>query len=321
MTNVDFADHHCSCYGLHIRSQIALPEIDDTSASDAPGLPHVAVRRGNVPDAQRDGGAGDGLWVDDGRVSFDIAGVARYLVRDGCEIVVDPAPGASLRDIRLYLLGSAFGILCHQRGLMPLHANAIVVQGEAVAFAGVTGAGKSTLAAYFQSCGHQLLCDDVCVVSFDESGRPLAWPGPPRLKLWRDALAAFGHDGERLERVVERRDKFHLPFSRSIGHAPFPLRRLYVLRTNETQAESSFSRLRGASAIEAIAAQTYRSRFLGRMGLQMRHLRQSAALAKHSEIYVASRPWGFGVFAREAERILRHAEDRRRDSAPSSDFS
>ena len=86
-------------------------------------------------------------------------------------------------------------------------------------------------------------------------------------------------------------------------------------------SEPGFVRLRGASAIEAIAAQTYRGRYLGRMGLQTRHLQQSAALAKHSEIYVASRSWGFEVFAREAERILRHAEDRRRDSAPSFDFS
>lgn len=301
-------DRVYACFGLSIRSQIPLPEIEESPEPDG-RLSPVVIRVGDFSE----GGEGEGtegalVQASDRSVSFSVADVARYHIANGSEIVVSPAPGASMRDVRVFLLGTALGILCHQRGLMPLHANAIVVRGEAVAFAGPTGAGKSTLAAYFQSCGHQLLCDDVCVVSFDENGQALAWPGPPRLKLWRDAVAAFGHDGERLERVFERHDKFHLPFSRGIGQAPFPLRRLYVLQRHEAGSGACFFRLRGASAIEALAAQTYRSRFLDRMGLRARHLRQSAALAGHAEVYVASRNWGFGVFEREAERLLRHAE-------------
>jgi hypothetical protein len=137
--------------------------------------------------------------------------------------------------------------------------------------------------------------------------------------LWRDAAASFGHDGDRLERVVDGRDKFHIPFARSIGNAPFPLRRLYVLQATETDSQASVARLRGASAVEAVAAQTYRSRFLDRMGLRTRHLQRSVALATHAEIYAARRNWGFGVFAREAEHILRHAQERRSGRGPSPD--
>ena len=43
------------------------------------------------------------------------------------------APGASSRNVRVFLLGSAFGALLHQRGLLPLHANAVEVDGRAVA--------------------------------------------------------------------------------------------------------------------------------------------------------------------------------------------
>ncbi|ATQ69605.1 hypothetical protein CQW49_18235 [Methylosinus trichosporium OB3b] len=318
MTDANCAEHHCSCFGLHIRSQIALPEIDECPPHRQPSLPLVAVRRGDLGELEpyfREGS--DRLHVEDSGVAFSVAGVARYLVKDGREIVVDAIPGASPRSIRLFLLGSAFGILCHQRGLTPLHANAIVLQGEAVAFAGPTGAGKSTLAAYFLSRGCHLLCDDVCVVSFDRDGAPLAWPGPPRLKLWRDAVASLGHDDESLERVVEGHHKFHMPFSRGLGDGPFPLRRLYVLGAAPAQSDTSFRRLRGVDAIDAIFAQTYRNRFLGRMGLRARHLQLSAAIARRTEIFVASRQWGFGVFEREAERILQHAGRRQSGLTPS----
>jgi len=310
-------DHVYACFGLNIRSQIALPEIQDAAEPDG-RLSRVVVRLGEAaPRTGGEGGAAPRFEVSDLGVIFSVPDVAQYHVANGNEIVVTPAPGAAMRDVRLYLLGSAFGLLCHQRGLMPLHANAIVMDGEAVAFAGTSGAGKSTLAAYFQRSGQQLLCDDICVLSFDADGRPLAWPGPPSLKLWADAASAFGHDGDRLERVGARWDKFHVPFSRDIGSAPFPLRRLYILGKQEAEA-AEFVRLRGASAIEAIAAQTYRSPFIGPMGLRTRHLRQSVALAKGAEVYVAGREWGFDVFEREADRLLRHAALPRTGAEPVS---
>ena len=78
-----------------------------------------------------------------------ISRVARYLVSDGNEIIVDPEPDADLSAIRLFLFGSAFGALLHQRGILPLHGSAIVTSRGAVVFAGVSGSGKSALACAF----------------------------------------------------------------------------------------------------------------------------------------------------------------------------
>src|SRR5258708_9269606 len=98
------------------------------------------------------------------------------------------------------------GAIFHQRGLLPLHANAIEVGGQAVAFVGPSGAGKSTLAAYFRDRGYRVLCDDVCVVSFGSDGEPLAWPGIPRIKLSGRALAALVRRVCDLERVFDCAD-------------------------------------------------------------------------------------------------------------------
>jgi hypothetical protein len=178
-----------SCFGLHIRSEMTLPELGSRyQDAEAAAGPAIDIKLGPVPlelpDSHRNLRS---MQVADGTVQLNVHDVARYRIRDGREITVEPEPDSTQRNVRLFLLGSAIGVLCHQRGLLPLHANAIVANGSAVAFVGGSGAGKSTLAAHFSRAGYQVLCDDICVVSCDESGRPFAWPGLPRLKLWQEA--------------------------------------------------------------------------------------------------------------------------------------
>jgi len=218
-----------SCFGFRLRSEIALDEI---GRADDPrdARPIVDIRFGPVPERLEGGGetvAGLQAAGDDALLTVTETG--RYLVRAGREIIVDPFPGASERNLRLFVLGSALGILCHQRGLLPLHANAIVVGGNAYAFAGRSGAGKSTLAAYFAHAGYRVLCDDVCVLSPDDPEGPVAWPGLPRLKLWGDASRAFGHEHGELDRVVDGMDKFHVQLPAQQDVRPVPFRRLYLL--------------------------------------------------------------------------------------------
>src|SRR5690606_16057916 len=221
-------------------------------------------------------------------------------------IVVEPAPHASERNVRLFLLGSALGILCHQRGLMPLHANAAVAGGGAFAFAGHSGAGKSTLAAHFSRAGYPVLCDDVCVISLAPDGTPLAWPGLPRLKLWGDAVQAFGHGGAALERAVDGFDKYHVPLPAGIEARPVPLRRLYVLTRATGGGAGGLRRLRGHGAMRAAIGQTYRGIYLRPLGLSTQNFRHAAALLARAEAWEARRAWGYAVFEREAARIERH---------------
>jgi len=295
-----------SCFDFRLRSEIALSEL--IAADDpADARPIVTIRLGSVPEALP--GATEtlaGLQVAGDDVLHAVAGIARYLVRGGREIVVEPVAGSSERMVRLFLLGSTLGILCHQRGLLPLHANAIVAGDGAYAFAGHSGAGKSTLAAYFGRAGYEILCDDVCVIGFDEAGSPVAWPGLPRLKLWGDASAAFGHDSATLERAIEGMDKYHVPLTSPSDVRPIPFRRLYLLGRTDAGEPGAIVRLHGAQAMEAVMAQTYRGAFLRPMGLAARHFLQCSALAGQAEVYAASRIWGYDVFDREAGRLARH---------------
>ena len=111
----------------------------------------------------------------------------------------------------LYLLGSARGALLHQRGLLPLHANAVVLAGRAIAFCGHSGAGKSTIAAWFHDRGDPILADDICAVDGAATGEIIAYPGVPRLRLWRDALEKGGREASGYRRSFDSLDKWDVP--------------------------------------------------------------------------------------------------------------
>src|SRR6478609_1348845 len=105
-----------SCFDFCLSSEIELIELAQADAGDA--RPVVDIRLGSVPEALAGAEpARFGIQSLGDEVLLSVTGNARYLVRGGREIIVDPAPAGSERNVRLFLLGSALGILCHQRGL------------------------------------------------------------------------------------------------------------------------------------------------------------------------------------------------------------
>src|SRR5262245_4187680 len=164
---------------------------------------------------------------------FSIPEVGRYKVIEGREIVVMPAPGVGARELRLYLLGPAWVLLCYQLDLLLLHASAVQSGDSAVAFCGPSGAGKSTMATTLACRGYPLISDDLSRVDIGAGQVPLIWPTAARLKLWRDALDALGWPVDGLERDHYRMDKFHVPWPRDGMSQPVPLRAVYVLEWGE----------------------------------------------------------------------------------------
>ena len=93
-------------------------------------------------------------------------------------------------DAAGYLLGGVLAFVVRLRGRVPLHASAVVIEDQAVLFAGDAGAGKSSLAAAFAILGYPILSDDVVVM--DDSGDGVrAHPSHPRLSIWPDAASSL----------------------------------------------------------------------------------------------------------------------------------
>lgn len=191
-----------------------------------------------------------------------IEDVADFEIRDGRQIRVWPAAEAKQKDIEIFLFGPAWATLCHQRGMLPLHASAVVTGGGITAFVGHSGAGKSTTAALLNSLGYELISDDVLPVSFDQNSVPGAWPYLRRLKLRHDSITQLAFTPT--EVVSEDRDKHrYFVHPKHTGDAKWRrLERLYVLGNEVTDSHVPIEQITGAQAVCALVNQTYHFNFI-----------------------------------------------------------
>jgi hypothetical protein len=273
-------------YGLGIRSALPLPELIAGEVA-----PDVNVRIGTVPrmsvPVDTDGGC---FWTAAQEVGRFLDGIGTFLVRGGREIVVDPAPGVEERVLRLYILGTAFALLLHQRGQFVLHASAIESAGGAVVFAGGSGWGKSTLAAALHTRGCGLLTDDVTAIALDPEC-PTVLPGFPQLKLWPESVTLLGEAPEKLPRLHPHFEKRAHRVARGSSQQPLPLRRIYILAEGETPTIES---LQPHNALLELVCHWYGSRFGDRLlqtvDAAALHFRQCATIANRVPVHRLRRP-------------------------------
>jgi hypothetical protein len=303
-------------FGLDLRSEIDLAGLAPLVACTTPD---VEIVIGPVPAEEH----APGYCVTAEGTLLTVPKVGRYLIRDGRKVVIEPADGASERNLRLFLLGSAFGALLHQRGLLPLHANAIDIGGRAVAFSGHSGAGKSTIAAWFHDRGYPILADDVCVIGLDASGRALAYPGIPRLRLWREALEASGRSHGEFERSFDDLDKYDVPTrAAEMPREPLPLSAIYLLRkAEEGSAKPQIRPLTGVRAVDTLVSNTYRGGYLKTIGQIAPHLATCVSVARAVPVFDAVRRWGFDRFDAEAQLLMAHVHARLDGETPARDGS
>jgi hypothetical protein len=274
-----------SVYGLNVESLIPLPELPPGT-----GRPDVIIRYGSVPTSIQ-GAVAIGAFYQGapGRFLLLVEGVARYLVIDGKQILIEREPGSTDEEVGLFLLGCAFAPLLQQQGLLPLHCSGIVADGSCVAFVGPSGTGKSTLAGAFLKRGYRILTDDICVVSLDSHGSPLAYPGYPQLKLWGDSVGKLEENLESLTRIRPGINKFRRPIGEEFYEDPLPMARLYVLGVSDV-CRIVVAPMRGADKLLAIIGNTYHLGFLDCLGKRPEHFRQCHALAEKLTLRKVTRP-------------------------------
>jgi hypothetical protein len=83
---------------------------------------------------------------------------------DLTQVVVRRDPAGRVELLPILMAGTVSAFLLALRGHTVLHASAVSIGGEALAFVGQSGRGKSTLAALLCLDGAELITDDVLVV-------------------------------------------------------------------------------------------------------------------------------------------------------------
>ena len=242
-------------HGLAVSSAVTLPEpiveggapdltvtVGEPCAADIAPADRVLLHtRGEqvLYDAARR----DDRWVvrAPGVASFDV-GV------DDIVMHADPAlddPGV----LSLLLAGTGLAFFLMIRGELCLHASAIEVDGGCVAFAGLSGRGKTTLAALACAAGYPLFGDDLLRARIDD-GVAYAYRGSSEIRL-RPSVAALAETigGERRVTIDERTS---VRADRSTKDE-LPLLAIVLPRPDRDIAKARARRLRGVEAFSGIA--------------------------------------------------------------------
>jgi hypothetical protein len=160
---------------IHLSSKYvtSLPSADSNNSFKSTSINNSDNRRYWI-DWTEDLGAwisSDGSWVE-------------IVIKEFCQ--EDQISGSLTLGFTSVITGACLNL----KNQVALHANAISLQGTAVALVGYSGLGKSTLSAYCTSQGAGFITDDVLIVNRD----CLVYPGNPRIKLYPHTGKNLGLD-------------------------------------------------------------------------------------------------------------------------------
>jgi hypothetical protein len=296
--------HFYCVSGLSVGSEIVLPGLIAMAADSAP--PDVTIRRQPVPAALENAGALGPTWqMADGRFLLRIPDVARFLLSHGRDIAFELESGADAADIPIFILGTVFGILLHQRDQIVLHAGAVRVNGKAVLFCGPSGAGKSTLAAALAQRGFPLVTDDICAITVNGAGTPMVHPDGRQLKLWAQAIEQLDLAENRGERVRSRLEKFYVAPGEAFSE-PLPLGAVYALRDARPPQAAGIERPNVVDAALILRRNAYRPLLVNRMGQKENYFRAATTIANIAGIFHLTRPLDFKAMPEVISWLERH---------------
>jgi hypothetical protein len=268
-------------FGLIINSTFPINEFIVSE-----GIPDVKIKTGSVPE-QLNHVAKKGVKYQATKNEFllEVDTIARYYVKDGCEITIEPLKSKVDNEIRLFLLGSVLGALFLQRGLLPIHGSSIKFGNTACVFSGISGVGKSSLAACFVKKGFSFLADDISVVD----NNLMVIPSFPNIKLWKDVLNKLEINEASLNKIRPELKKYQLPLEDKYFKEPLPLDKFFIISTKNTPG-FEYAEIKGLQKFDAVKSNTYRFRFVEGLQQQQDHFLLLNKLLPNIKVYMISRP-------------------------------
>lgn len=202
----------------------------------------------------------DSIWqLNQYEFAMQIEGVASFYVCNGREVEYAPVDGATRESIELFLNGSVYGAILHQRNILPLHGSSFLRNGQSIILCGGSGAGKSSLTASFCMNGAKFLTDDVTPIVFP-GGKPGIMPLSDRIKLWGDSLQQLNQNKNDLTAIHPGEDKFYFPMETSL-QGNYPLHKVFIIEPAEmTTVETKV--LTGIESFTALRNEVYRWEYL-----------------------------------------------------------
>ncbi len=286
-------------YGLNLESDFPFQELPPIHAQPA----DVIIKRVSMGVPQQGGELASYFPIDAETIYVHQNEVATIKVCSGRELLVDPHPDAAASVVRHFILHQGFSILLWQLGRVPLHASAVVKDGQAYAFMGDSGAGKSTLCASLHLAGCTLGSDDIVSLECgDGNSGPLFQPSFPQLKLVQDSPVSIKADTHTHALADNELEKQVWNAHRNFSHEKAPLKGIFSLKFG---SQLGIYKLPPQQCFGFLNQNTYGSSILPAVGWQERHLRQCAEIIRRVPIYVLVRPKDFTLQPQVIELLFK----------------
>ena len=190
---------------------------------------------------------------------LDVKGVACFNVQNGNKIVISPYEGADEASIRLFLNGSVFGALLHQKGILPLHGCSFRYQDRGIVICGNSGVGKSSVTTAFCQNGADFITDDITPLQINETETVIK-PIKTQIKLWDDSIKKLQIENTDLKKIRPALEKFYLPSPEPVKDKQ-QLNHLFILRKHN-KSKFITEELNGIDKYNALRKQIYRKLYL-----------------------------------------------------------
>jgi hypothetical protein len=240
---------------------------------------------------------------------------AGYLVRfpdfadfaietSGWTVVCTPVPETDQDWIDHLFRNQIAPLIAGSKGEMVLHASSVAGPEGALAFAGPTGRGKSTLAAAFAHAGFGFVSDDGLILA-NAGPAMLAMPGRPLFRLRRDSEEAF--TGRLLSGTLDPGgDKRPVASGPALPYHPdpVPLAAIFLLSDNAVPC-AAIDRLTPAAALSDLLRHSFILDVEDKPRLHQKFERL-AQLAESIPCFALAYPRRYDALPQVIEAILGH---------------
>ncbi len=230
------------------------------------------------------------------------------IASDGRSVTCLPVPGMTEESPNHIYLNQVLPLAQSVQGKLVLHASAVEIGDRAVAFAGWSGWGKSTLAADFSVNGFRFLTDDGLVLE-PCAGRYRVLPSHPSIRLWKDSEEALVPAGAATALPLGEGSKVRFLAGNGIEFcdAPRELHRVYFLG----DAIATGISIRRMGAAEALIACTMHSIVLNieKKPLLASYFDEMARMADQPIFYHLDYPRRYESLASVRQAIVGHATE------------
>lgn len=268
------------------KSQVRLLEFKPASSNKKYD---IVIRYGKTPSFLRNvSRKGVCYSIIPDKILIRIPKVANFLIKNGKEIIIDPVT-RNIADIKTFLLSNILGGLLNQRGLFPMHASAVIINGYGVIFSGISGIGKSTLATTLASKGYKIITDDIAAIKIIDN-IPYIIPSFSSIKLWDDSIKELAIDKNQVRVLRKSTNKKILRRQyQYFCDLPVKIRHIFIIQVSNNKA-LDICEITGLNKFAALKDNTYRIKLIEGESSQLGFFNHLSVLSSTVKVYKITRP-------------------------------